>query len=96
VHVSVVCPGLINTNIMQSSRNRSAERPETGKFAERAQRFRQGLTDSLAAGWPPSEVASQVFEAVRENRFYVIPAQEGFTDRIRERMDGILALRNPG
>jgi NAD(P)-dependent dehydrogenase (short-subunit alcohol dehydrogenase family) len=95
VHVSVVCPGLINTSIMSSSRNRGAERPTTGTFAEGARRFRQGLTDSLAAGWPPSEVASQVFDAVKENRFYVIPAQEGFSDRIRDRMEGILELRNP-
>ncbi len=95
VHVSVVCPGLINTSIMQSSRNRNADLAETGEFAEGAQRFRKGLTDSLAAGWPPAEVATQVFEAVKENRFYVIPAQEGFTDRIRERMEGILELRNP-
>jgi short-subunit dehydrogenase len=95
VHVSVVCPGLINTSIMQSSRNRNADLSHTGEFAEGAQRFRQGLTDSLAAGWPPAEVATQVFEAVKENRFYVIPAQEGFTDRIKARMEGILELRNP-
>jgi NAD(P)-dependent dehydrogenase (short-subunit alcohol dehydrogenase family) len=95
VHVSVVCPGLINTNIMDSARNRHADRAEKGNFGANAQRFRKGLTDSLATGWPPSKVAEQVFEAVRDNRFYIIPAQEGFADRIRERMEGILALRNP-
>ena len=95
VHVSVVCPGLINTNIMDSSRNRHADRTEKGSFGANAQRFRKGLTDSLAAGWPPSRVADQVFEAIRDDRFYVIPAQEGFADRIRERMEAILELKNP-
>jgi NAD(P)-dependent dehydrogenase (short-subunit alcohol dehydrogenase family) len=95
VHVSVVCPGLINTNIMDSSRNRHADRTEKGSFGANAQRFRKGLTDSLATGWPPSRVADQVFEAIRDDRFYVIPAQEGFADRIRERMEAILELKNP-
>jgi NAD(P)-dependent dehydrogenase (short-subunit alcohol dehydrogenase family) len=95
VHVSVVCPGLIDTRIMESSRNRHAERSEKGNFGANAQRFRKGLTDNLASGWPPSRVADQVFEAIRDDRFYVIPAQEGFADRIRERMENILALKNP-
>jgi NAD(P)-dependent dehydrogenase (short-subunit alcohol dehydrogenase family) len=95
VHVSVVCPGLIDTRIMESSRNRHAERSDKGNFGAGAQRFRKGLTDSLAGGWPPSRVADQVFEAIRDDRFYVIPAQEGFADRIRERMENILALQNP-
>jgi hypothetical protein len=91
----VVCPGLINTNIMDSSRNRHADRTEKGSFGANAQRFRKGLTDSLATGWPPSRVADQVFEAIRDDRFYVIPAQKGFADRIRERMEAILELKNP-
>ena len=95
VHVSVVCPGLINTSIMDSSRNRHVDRSEKGNFGANAQRFRKGLTDSLATGWPPARVADQVFDAIRDDRFYVIPAQEGFADRIRERMEGIVALRNP-
>jgi NAD(P)-dependent dehydrogenase (short-subunit alcohol dehydrogenase family) len=95
VHISVVCPGLIDTRIMESSRNRHAERSEKGSFGANAQRFRKGLTDNLATGWPPSRVADQVFEAIRDDRFYVIPAQEGFADRIRERMENILALKNP-
>jgi len=37
----------------------------------------------------------QVFDGIRDDRFYVFPAQEGFADRIRERMEGIVALKNP-
>lgn len=95
VHVSVVCPGLIHTNIMESSRNRPAQRDEHGRFGERARHFRQRLTEGIETGWPPSEVARQVFEAVRDNRFYVIPAEQGALERIRTRMEEILALRNP-
>ena len=75
IGVSVVCPGLINTSIMRSSRNRPAELSEEGKAGPMAQAFGQGLADRLTRGYPPSEVADQVLRGIREKRFYVVPAQ---------------------
>ena len=60
IGVSVVCPGLIDTNIMRSSRNRPEELAEEGKAGPMAQAFGQALSDRLAGGYPPSEVAEQV------------------------------------
>ena len=60
IGVSVVCPGLIDTNIMRSSRNRPEELAEEGKAGPMAQAFGQNLADRLAGGYPPSEVAEQV------------------------------------
>src|SRR5262249_6102490 len=57
IGVSVVCPGLIDTNIMQSSRNRPPELAEQGKAGPRAQAFGQGLADRLTTGYPPPQVA---------------------------------------
>ena len=57
IGVSVVCPGLIDTNIMRSSRNRPESLGEEGKAGPMAQAFGQALSDRLAGGYPPSEVA---------------------------------------
>jgi len=91
----VVCPGLIDTNIMQSSRNRPPELAEQGKAGPRAQAFGQGLADRLTTGYPPSEVAEQVVQAIREGRFYVVPAQPEVKAGAALRAQDILELRNP-
>lgn len=93
LRVSVVCPGLINTKIMQSSRNRPAETGPGGSFSERALQFRNALAASLAAGYDPMVVANQVFEGVRDEKFYIVPAQN--KDGVRRRAEDVVAERNP-
>jgi len=95
IGVSVVCPGLIDTNIMRSSRNRPEELTETGKTGAMAQAFGQSLGDRLAGGYPPSEVAGQVFEGIREGRFYIVPAQPEVKAGIAIRAQDLIELRNP-
>jgi NAD(P)-dependent dehydrogenase (short-subunit alcohol dehydrogenase family) len=93
VRVSVLCPGLINTNIMTSSRNRPQDFKETGQFGAMAQQFRANLTAGLAGGYPPSYVADMVFEGIRDEKFYIIPSQ--IKDSIKRRVDQVLAEENP-
>ena len=95
IGVSVVCPGLIDTKIMRSARNRPPELAEEGKAGPMAQAFGQGLADRLAGGYPPSEVANQVVEGIREKRFYVVPAQPEVKQRATLRAQDIIELRNP-
>ena len=95
IGVSVVCPGLINTNIMRSSRNRPAELSDEGKAGPMAQAFGQGLVDRLTNGYPPSEVADQVVRGIREKRFYVVPAQPAVREAATIRARDIIELRNP-
>ena len=95
IGVSVVCPGLIDTNIMRSARNRPPELAEEGKVGPMAQAFGQGLADRLATGYPPSEVASQVVEGILGKRFYVVPAQPEVKQGAMLRAQDILELRNP-
>ena len=95
IGVSVLCPGLINTNIMSSRRNRQAEFAEESKHSAMALAFRQGLTAGLASGYPPSEVASQVLDAVKTDRFYVVPAQDNLKANIKTRAQDLIELRNP-
>jgi NAD(P)-dependent dehydrogenase (short-subunit alcohol dehydrogenase family) len=95
IGVSVVCPGLIDTNIMRSSRNRPEALAEQGKAGPMAQAFGQGLSDRLARGYPPSEVANQVVDGIRGGRFYIVPAQPEVKDGIAIRAQDLLELRNP-
>jgi NAD(P)-dependent dehydrogenase (short-subunit alcohol dehydrogenase family) len=95
IGVSVVCPGLIATNITRSSRNRPAELAEEGKAGPMAQAFGQGLADRLASGYPPSEVAEQVVRGIRHRRFYIVPAQPEVRQWAAVRAQDIVELRNP-
>jgi NAD(P)-dependent dehydrogenase (short-subunit alcohol dehydrogenase family) len=93
--VSVVCPGLINTNIMRSSRNRPVELADEGKAGAGAQAFGQALGDRLTTGYPPSEVADQVVRGIRDKRFYIVPAQPEVRQYATLRAQDIIELRNP-
>jgi NAD(P)-dependent dehydrogenase (short-subunit alcohol dehydrogenase family) len=95
IGVSVVCPGLIKTNIMRSSRNRPANLAQEGKAGPMAQAFERGLGDRLAGGYPPSEVADQVVEGIRAGRFYIVPAQPEVKSNIAVRAQDLMKLRNP-
>ncbi len=95
---SVLCPGLIRTAILDSERNRPPEfGPATDLSAQRPelQAFSAMFTAALNAGYEPEEVARQVFEAIREDRFYIFPAQENVLESVRVRMEDIIEQRNP-
>jgi NAD(P)-dependent dehydrogenase (short-subunit alcohol dehydrogenase family) len=95
IGVSVVCPGLINTSITRSSRNRPPELAEEGKAGPMAQAFGQELADRLTRGYPPSEVAEQVVRGIREKRFYIVPAEPEVRESATLRARDIIELRNP-
>jgi len=95
IGVSVVCPGLIDTNIMRSARNRPEELAEEGKVSPGAQAFSEGLSDRLSRGYPPSEVAGQVVDGIRDRRFYIVPAQPEVAQGATRRAQDIIELRNP-
>jgi NAD(P)-dependent dehydrogenase (short-subunit alcohol dehydrogenase family) len=95
IGVSVVCPGLIDTNIMRSARNRPANLADAGKPGPMAQAFAEGLAARLPGGYPPSEVAEQVIQGIRERRFYIVPAQPEVKAAADVRAQDIIELRNP-
>jgi NAD(P)-dependent dehydrogenase (short-subunit alcohol dehydrogenase family) len=76
VGVSVLCPGLVRTNIYTSQRNRPAalrnDRPKTG-----ARSANQEIANALLErGIDPAIVAGNVFDAIRNNRFWIITHPE--------------------
>ncbi len=97
IGVSVLVPSLIATNIGTSERNR------TERYVDRlhpemtpdAAFVTQVLRDSTSAGMPASEVAEVVFEAIRNDHFY-IPTKPSFHDQIRMRHESMQSLVLPG
>ena len=94
VKVSVLCPGFVNTRILDSDRNRPAALADTAPEVPGRAEMDQAVRQMLAAGLPPAQVAERVFEAICAERFYVFPHTE-WMDRIRARMEDIVAQRNP-
>ena len=93
---SVLCPGIINTNIGSSGRNRpehlineDSPAPTDAQLAMRAQ-----FDAVLAEGMPPSQVADIVFKGIRDQQLY-IQTHEHFNDRIQSRAEDIMLGRNP-
>ncbi len=93
VRASVLCPGLVRTNITESERNRPEALRNPGP--PRADRAQDRVRDEMArTGIAPGEVAAQVFEAIREQRFWIL-THDDFDQWVRRRADGILARTNP-
>ena len=95
---SVLCPGLINTAILDSERNRPAEfgpPTDVSSLRPEVQEFSATFEAALKAGYEPEEVARQVFEAIRDDHFYIFPAQPGVLESVKLRMEDIIEQRNP-
>jgi NAD(P)-dependent dehydrogenase (short-subunit alcohol dehydrogenase family) len=94
VKVSVLCPGLVQTRIVDCTRNRperlAARTPMGPVEAAGWETLRQQMQTAM----PPAQVADTVFQAIREERFYILTHLEG-KDWIRTRLEDILQERNP-
>src|SRR5262249_14248206 len=95
VKASVLCPGVVSTNIMTSERSRPAElRVPEQPLTEAEQALRASYEGLVSSGLPPATVAGRVLEAIRDERFYVFPHPE-ILAAVRARMLNILEQRNP-
>jgi short-subunit dehydrogenase len=70
IGVSVLCPGLVETQIGTSARNR----PERLKNEAPARPSRP--QQQTVAPMAPDVVADAALQAIRQERFYVLPVQE--------------------
>jgi NAD(P)-dependent dehydrogenase (short-subunit alcohol dehydrogenase family) len=95
---SVLCPGWVDTNILDSGRNRPQEYGPAVDFATLPGEARQAIDavrGLLKGGFAPSEIADQVFAAIRDDQFYIIPSQPEFVELLNQRLDDIRERRNP-
>ena len=95
VKASVLCPGLVRTNIGTCESHRPEElRDEAVPLSPEMQAGRAAFEALMAASTPPAEIAEAVFDAIRKEQFYIITHPE-WLDVIRLRTDKLLALENP-
>lgn len=95
---SVLCPGWITTNLMDSERNRPAEfgaPAEASGLSPQGRMAFEAVKQFVADGIPPSEVAGQVVDAIRDDRFYVVPAQPHIVALVDDRLDRLRRRDNP-
>ena len=80
VGVSVLCPGLINTRIFESERNRPTGMDDPSDDNPTSKEYREMITH----GAPPAQVADVVFQAVLDDQFFVFPTRD---------LDGLIEAR---
>ncbi|MEC9088668.1 MAG: SDR family NAD(P)-dependent oxidoreductase [Actinomycetota bacterium] len=76
VRASVLCPGPINTNIVDSERNRDPDDAARHTDSEQGQKFWDFLTRTLATGMDPAEVGPMVLDAIVNEKFWILTHPE--------------------
>jgi NAD(P)-dependent dehydrogenase (short-subunit alcohol dehydrogenase family) len=94
IKVSVLCPGFVQTRIGDSNRNRPPELTDAGYDPAPFEQFSEAIRAALATGLPPSAVAERVFEAIREEKLYILTHPE-YKPALRRHMEDVLEERNP-
>ncbi len=96
IKVSVLCPGWVKTRVLESERNRPAELRNASpmQLDPTGQAFFQMMQQWVETGMPPEKVADIVFQAIREEKFYILSHPE-FKVAIEARNEDILQERNP-
>lgn len=103
IGVSVLCPGLVMTNIFESQRNRPEELTDEGASSGLSALL-EGADDSRATEdaigsfgqiLSPQEVGAAVVDAVRDDRFYILTHPENTEALVRVRCDDIVGARYP-
>jgi NAD(P)-dependent dehydrogenase (short-subunit alcohol dehydrogenase family) len=92
INVSVLCPGWVNTRIMDSERNRPPELqneasnvPPSPEMEAVVQEFRR----AAEAGMSPQQLADFVFQAICAEQLYVLP-DHSYDHLVQQRMENIL------
>lgn len=92
VGVSVLCPSFVSTRIYESDRNRQGMSAQAEAASKEAAEF---ASDFFASAMPADDVASQVFDAIAENRFYVLTHPVGTKEQVARRAADIADDQSP-
>jgi len=97
VKVSVLCPGLVSTRVMDCERNRPVElQNDTNvEVSAESRASEQAIRQSVSSGISPQEGADCVFTAIRDVKFYMIKDSEKWKPLVQRRMEDIIQDRNP-
>jgi short-subunit dehydrogenase len=88
VGVSVLCPGVVGTRILEAERNR----PRGARSSAAANPATRGVLDSirerLPSATPPHDIVLSVVDAIRDGRLYVLP-HPFVLERVHQRAEDI-------
>ncbi len=95
IGVSVLCPAFVPTGIAYSHRNRPADLANTLPPTPSMLAAQQASVKAVESGRISApEIAAMTFAAIDEGRFYIVP-HEKILDIVQQRLDDVVALRNP-
>ncbi len=102
IGVSVLCPGLVTTNIFESHRNRPGDISDEGQdpgllglTAAADGPARADALESFGTMLTPEQVATAVLEGVVDDHFYILTHPEPARSLVRSRADDIIEARHP-
>jgi len=89
IGVSILCPGIVRTNILESARNRP-KRYGPATPVDTTNPLYARFVEHVRTGMDPAEVAQRVMAAIRNDELYVFtqPERRG---AVEERFRAILA-----
>ena len=90
IGVSIPCPGVVRTNILESARNRP-ERYGPPTPVDTANPVYASFAERVRTGMDPAEVARRVLAAVRDDELYIFTHPET-RQALEERFRAILAV----
>lgn len=97
IGVSVLCPGFVNTNIVDAETYRPPElknNPQDEIVSPELQKKKDIRCRAVTLGMDPGDAADHTFKAIRENRFYIFTHPE-IKPLIEERTENIVNDRQP-
>jgi len=97
VKVSVLCPGFVKTRILSSGRNRPVELRD-GAAGPVSRADEEALWEDIGNQYSviePTEVAGRVFEAIRQEQFWIYTHGSEFDDRLKARVESMIEGKNP-
>ena len=90
INASVLCPGFVDTNIDKSERNRPSHLGEAQEVTN--EMGAEIMSAMLRQGKKPEEIAEIVFNAIKENIFYIL-SHPAWDDSLRSHFDNILSRK---
>ena len=96
VRASVLCPFFVPTGIHRSHRNRPDELRDAAGRPTRSQLIAQAMSDKAVTSGKvtAAEVAQAVFDAMREDRFYIYSHPKALAS-VQVRLEDVMLGRNP-
>ena len=91
INSSVLCPGFVNTNIMNSERNRPQHLVSNNQIDTNEQQM-EVFNFLLKNGKEPSEIADIVFEGIKDNIFYIL-THPAWDESLRNHFEEILSRK---